>query len=197
MTKVLTDLRQLRSRDTLTQISPNTSGVQADAIVRSIDSELDMPLRMRQTYPTANLVLNIENITLTNPLTLRNKTIPPINNVLPVFTSGTITIDTTGAGNATPSIGSAFALGMTASRFLKIGVNLLSNGSLVLIPGTIGASLAAATNPAMVGFAIGYFVVRTDGSNNTQTILNSDIYQYVGGGGGSGNSGYARIFLSQ
>ena len=84
---------------------------------------------------------------------------------------------------------------MTASQYMKLGINITSTGVLILLAGTPGASLAAATTPAAISgtFAIGYVVVRTDGSNNVQNVLNSDIYQYVGGGGGSGTGNASTI----
>jgi hypothetical protein len=197
MTITRLDARQSIVRDTLTQLAADAANVELDNIARSADSELTMPLRLKQTYPVANLVLNIGNILVTNPEHSRKRTIQPIGGLIPSFTSGTVTLSSTGGGSATPSAGSALSLGMSASQFMKIGVNLISDGTLVLTSGTPGASLAVATIPAPVGLSIGYLVVRTDVSNNVQNILDSDIYQYSGGGGGGGLSGYARIFLNQ
>lgn len=182
-----TDIRQMRSRDTLDRIT-GVADSKLDLIVRDLNSEITPPLPFSVTG--ANRVVTIGNITRTNPTTGLNRTIPPISNLLPSFTSATVTMSATGAGTATPSVGSAINLGMTASQFLKIAVNIDATGSITLTSGTAGASLAAATTPASISglFAVGFFVVRTDGSNNVANVLTTDLYQYVGGGG-SGGSG--------
>ena len=181
------DARQTVSRDSLDQLTPST-GQELDNLLRSINSRVTPPVKLEATS-TPSLVVNVGSILVTNPETSKNHTIPPISGLLPVFTSGTVTADATGAGNITPSVGSAIALSMTASQFLRVGINLNSTGSLVLMKGLAAGSLAAATAPADVvgAFAIGYVVIRTDGSNNVANILNSDVYQYLGGGSGSGS----------
>jgi hypothetical protein len=79
---------------------------------------------------------------------------------------------------------------------LKVGINLDAVGNMTLTAGTAAGSLAAASAPPGISntFGIGYFVLRTDGSNNVANILTSDLYQYMGGGG-SGGSGNANSFL--
>ena len=192
-----TDVRQLIYRPAAPRITA-AAGSAGDTIITALNSEVTPPLAL-QASTTPDLILNVGNITVTNPSSGLNRSIPPILNLLPTFASGTVTLSASGSGTATPSGGSAVNLSMTASQYLKLGVNITSTGVLTLLAGVPGASLAAATVPASVGgtFAIGYLVVRTDGSNNVQNVLNSDIYQYVGGGNGSGTGTYARIFLNQ
>jgi hypothetical protein len=182
MTVTKFDGRQTIIRDTLTQLAANASGVELDNIARSADSELTMPLRMTRTYPTANLLLNIGAISVTNPEHSRTRTIQPIANTIPTFTGGTVTLSSTGGGSATPSTGFALGLGMSASQFMRIGINLSNTGLFVLTKGTAGASYAASGMPTIINsaYAIGYLVVRTDGSNNVQNVLDTDIYQYEG-----------------
>lgn len=187
------DARQIISRDFLDQVlatAPGPTGKELDDVLRSINEELTPPFRMMPSNPN-DLVITVENINVINPETSRNRTIPPINNLLPTFTSATVTLGGTGAGNATPSVGSALALGMSASQFMRIGINIDALGSITLTKGTPGASLAAATTPPTVSglFWVGHFVARTNGSNVTQVIRNQDTYQYVGGGGGGGGAG--------
>lgn len=179
------DARQTISRDTLTRIT-GAANSQADDIFRALDSEITPPLALTATG--ANRVVTIGNITVTNPDTSLNRTIPPISNLIPSFTTATVTLSATGAGTATATGGSTVNLGMTASQFLRIGISLTATGVITLTSGTAAASLAAATIPPTVSglFAIGHVVVRTDGSNNVANVLKGDLYQYVGGGGGSG-----------
>lgn len=181
-----TDLRQIRSRDTLDRIT-GAADSKADLIVRNLNSEITPPLAFSVTG--TDKILTIGNIVKANPTTGLNRTIPPISNTLPTFSSATVTLGAAGTNNATPSTGSAIALGMIASQFLKIGVNVDATGTLTLTSGTPASSLAAATTPATVSglFAIGYFVARTNASNVVQNVLATDLYQYVGGGGGNGS----------
>jgi hypothetical protein len=186
------DARQVIDRDLLNRIT-GASGSQTDTVFAALNSEITPPLAFSVTG--ANRVVTIGNITVTNPSTNLNRTVPPISQLLPAFSSGTVTFDPTGAGNATPSAGSALALGMTASKFMRVGVSIDPLGSLTLTKGTEAASLAAATTPAVPSglFGIGQIVVRTDGSNNVANVLTSDLYQYVGGGGGSGSGDASSI----
>lgn len=190
------DARQTISRDLLRRIT-GAADSELDNILRVLEKEVTPPLSLTASQP-ADLILNIGSITVTNPETSQNKTIPPISNLLPSFTGGTVTMDATGAGNATPSVGSAVALGMSASQYLRIGVNINASGDIVLTKGTAGASLSAATNPPTVAdtFAVGYFVVITNASNNVQNITDAYVYQYSGGGGGNSSNSYARIFIN-
>ena len=195
------DSRQTVSRDQLEQLVNTPSGLnkELDDILRSIDGELTVPFVMRETDPTADLVLNIGGIELTNTDTGRNRTIPPISNVLPTFTSGTVTAGATGADNLVPSAGSLISISMSASQFKKFGVSIDPNGDIVLQGGTAGASVALATNPPLVPntHSVGYFIIETDGSNNVQNIEATDIYQYVGGGAGGSGSGDASTVLTR
>ena len=191
------DARQTISRDTLNQIV-NAADKELDDILRAVDSELTSPLALTENSP-ADLIVNIGALSITNSETGRTRSIPPISNLIPTFASGTVTLDATGAGNATPSSGVAVALGMSASQFLKLGISIDPNGDIVLQGGTAGASVAAATNPPLVPntHSVGYIVVETDGSNNVQNIEASDIFQYVGGGAGGSGSGDASSVISR
>ena len=186
------DARQVISRDVLDQIA--ATGAELDNILRSINSNDTAPLSL--SVAGTNRIVNIGSIFVTNPETNKNKTIPTISNVLPAFTSGTVTAPATGSGTITVSAGTSLVIAMTSSQFLKIGINIDNLGNISLTAGTAGASLAAATAPAAVAntFSPGYVVLRTDGSNNMANILSSDLYQYVGGGGGgSGSSSSTEI----
>lgn len=189
------DARQVIDRDLLNRIT-GASGSQTDTIVAALNSEITPPLAFSVTG--VNRVVTIGNISVTNPSTNLNRSVPPIANLIPAFTSGTITLDPTGAGTATPSVGVALALGMIASRFMRVGINIDSLGLLTLTKGIQATTLAAASTPEVPSglFGIGHIVVRTDGSNNVANVLTSDLYQYVGGGGGSGAGNYARIFMN-
>lgn len=177
---ILSDIRQLRSRDTLSQIS-GVANTELDNIVRAIDKDLTPSFVLSENSP-ASRVVNIGGAIVTHPETGRLHTIPPMNSLSPTFTSGTVTIDATGAGNAVPSVGSNLSLGMSASRFLKISIAFDSSGNLVLQKGSQGVTESAASLPSATAgtYPIGYIVVSTDASNNVNNITASNIYQYRG-----------------
>lgn len=183
------DSTQLEYRgvlDALTLGSATATG--EDTLWPAVNRAVTSPLQMRASTPISR-VLQIDNITVTAPITGRKKTIAPINgNTLPNVTSFTVTSDATGAGSITPSSGTVLALAMTASQFLKIGVHLLSTGALSLSKGTAASTLAAATLPAVPSgsYPIGYIYVATDASNNVANIDETNITMYTGGGGGGG-----------
>jgi len=182
--------RQMVSRDTLDQIANNESGVEVDDLLRSIDEELTVPLRMRATS-TPDLVLNIENITVTNPEHSRKRTIPPINNVLPPFTSGTVTFPATNNNNITnDSGGPAVLLNITAGHYVKAGININTLGQIVVTLGESNAAAASTGTPAVPTgtFAIGFVIVQ-NAAGNISNVENTNIYQYMGGGGGGSGTG--------
>lgn len=173
-----TDLRQTRSRDTLSRTT-GAADSQGDLIVKNLNSEVTPPLALSASNPVSRVV-NIGAINVSNATTGLTKTIQPIAETMPTFTGGTITLPSSGGGSATPSVGSTLSLSMTSSQFLKLGVNINSAGSLVLTKGTAGASAAAATLPATApgSLALGYILVQTDGSNNVQNISGSGLFEY-------------------
>lgn len=181
------DARQTISHDTLDQIAA-AADKQLDDLLRSISSELTMPLRMTPSS-TPDLTLSIGAISVQNPETSRNRTIPTISNTLPAFTSGTVVLPASAGGTITVTPGDNQTLTMSNSSFIKVGINLDANGNIALSFGIEGASEAAATVPPAINntFGIGYIVVETDAGGNVQNIEGSDIFQYMGGGGGGGS----------
>ena len=188
------DSRQTISRDTLDQIAV-VSGAELDNLLRSINEELTPLLRMLPNTGT-DRILNIEDYTITNPETSRKISINPIKKVLPtgiVFpialtfpaaSGGTITISGTSFSASSPT-----TITVSSSNYIKVGINLDSNGFIKLTFGTQGASLAAATAPAPAGGcqAIG-FVAMHNTAGTIDNITNTMIYQYGSGGGGGGIS---------
>ena len=187
------DTRQVTSKESLDQLSSGL--IQLDELLGSINSNDTPPLKLSVTG--LNKVISIGGIVVQNPETSQLRTIPPISNTLPVFTSGTITVGATGVGNIvfTPAVSSPISIGMAANQYRKFGVYLDDSGNLSLTAGLAGVSLAAAGTPSSINgaFGIGYFVVRTDGSNNVQNILVTDIYQYAGSGGGGAGGTIDRV----
>jgi len=187
------DARQTVSADSLNQLT-TAAGAQLDNLLRSIDSNETPPLKLSVTG--TNKIIDIGSIFITNPETLKNRTIPVITTDLPSFSGGTITAPATGAGTITVSPGNNLVIAMTANQYLKVGINLDAAGDISLTQGIADSTLSSASAPRGISntFGIGYFVLRTDSSNDLANIQPSDIYQYTGGGG-SGASGGGAINL--
>ena len=90
-----TDVRQLIYRPAASRITAAT-GSAGDTIITALNSEVTPPLALQATS-TPNLVLNIGNITVTNPSSGLNRSIPPISSLLPTFASGTVTMSASGS----------------------------------------------------------------------------------------------------
>lgn len=193
---------QVVSKDVLSRLykaadyfATDDDNVDLKTLLQSIDLNFRPPLEMTANTP-ADLVLNIGAINVVNTVTDRNRVIPPISNLLPVFTSGTVTFPASSGGNATPSVGNAIVITVSSGNFIKVGINLDANGDIVLQTGTEGASEAAASVPPTIAntFALGYVTLQNVGGT-IQNITETAIYQYVGGGGGGSGSGDASSIL--
>jgi len=187
-----TDTRQLRYNDS--GVSPDLDQVtttvdkQLDNLLRSINSELTQPLRLTPNS-TPNLIVNVGNITVTNPETSRSRTVPPISNTTPAFTTGTITFPAATGGNIVPSSGATVALVCPSGQFTRVGISLNAAGQLTITQGTAGASFAAATAAPIPSntLPIGFIAVHNTGGT-IDNITNAMIYTF-GSGGGAGSSG--------
>jgi hypothetical protein len=189
--------RQTTHRALLKALYPQlpADGKELDDILESIDDELTMPLRMLQNFP-ADRILNIENIIVENSETGRKRTIPPIANLLPAFTSGTVEFPATSGGTIVVTPGTDATLTLTDNYYIKVGINLDATGDLNLTFGQEATTITNATNPPTVPntFAIGYVIIWNNGGS-IYNVVNSYIYQYVGGGGGGSGTGDANSFL--
>jgi len=183
--------KQIVSKDVLKQLykqseyfANDTDNIELDNLLRAIDSAVTPPLRMYETA-TPDLVLNIENVIVSNTETDIRRAIPLLSNILPAFSSGTVTFPASSGGNATPSAGGVIVITVSSGNFIKVGINLDSTGDIVLQAGTEGASEAAATVPSLVTgtFPIGYVVLENVGGV-IQNISNDRIVQYIGAGAG-------------
>lgn len=201
------DSRQTRQRTKLDQLS-TTTDLRLDAIMNLINDELTMPLRMRANLgsgvdgsPDQRLYIDgISVKTLDSGAAdsghERSRTIPPIGGVLPNYSgSGYIEFNaTTGAATASGlTLAGSYSLpSMTNGQFVKVLVWLSATSASVFTFGMeIGvpaASVDAAVLPVPPSgaFALGY-IVMTKGATTYSKVLNENIFQFVGGGGGSGS----------
>lgn len=179
---MLLDVRQLIDRDLLDRIT-GVAGSTGATILAAINKELTPLLELRATSPMS-LTVSVGNILQQNPSTLSQRTIPPINGIIPVFTSGSVVFPSSSGGSATPSAGSPIVITVGSGNFIKVTMNLDNVGNIVIVAGAQGATAAAATMPSPPGntFAIGYVLLQNIGGV-IQNIPNSSIFQFLGGSG--------------
>lgn len=194
------DSRQVESRDILDQVTNGTQPTEVDNLLRSMNSELTPPLRMRQNTGS-DRDLKIDSYVVTNPESGKNRSIQPINGLLPTLTWPiTITAPASSGGSFgitnTSFSGSTPTLTVSVSNYIKVGVALDANGNITITTGVEGASIAAATAPAvpdgLVG--IGYYVLQNV-AGTISNVVNANIYQYGSSGGAGGGSGTASAIL--
>lgn len=188
------DIRQSELREEAPTCKQTTDGstIGVNDLLVSIDNELQPPLRMRVT---ATHVVTVDSIYLTNPETGRQRTIPPVSNLIPLsFSSGTITIPAANNNNIVPSAGDQVLLNIPDGHYARVGVHLNPLGNFVLTIGDSNASLASATAPAVPNnvHAVGHIVVQNVSGTIQDLVADSSIWSYVGGGG-AGGSGNANI----
>jgi hypothetical protein len=176
------DSRQSICRDLLDQIGTSVD-TQIDDSMVAINNELTMPLRLTASA-IADRVVNVGNIIVTDPITYRNRTHPHIGGVVPIFTSGIITLPATTGGNITFStIGSTpVILNCVTSAYVKVLIYLDSAGNLGAVVGDQTVNEADALVPNFVRKAhnIGYILIHNTGGT-IDNITNSKIYQFVSG----------------
>jgi len=182
------DTRQSINHTILARLS-GVADTELDDLLASINTEVTPPLALSVTG--TNKIVNIANILATNAATGLTRTIPPISNTLPTFTSGTITFGGSGPSSytAAPSPGSGTTtFSMTNGFYIKFGVSIDATGNLILQAGTEGATIAAATVPPTVSntFGIGYVIIHNT-AGTIDNILTSALVQFAGGGGGGGS----------
>jgi len=131
----------------------------------------------------------------------RSRTLPPINGQLPIFVTGTLTIPTAYGSNVTNTTGgpvfnidTELASGWTDAAYVRLGVNLNTDGQLEFSVGEESLTEASATMPAVPSglFAVGHIILKREGTD-TRVLAHEHIIQYVGGGSGSGGSGSGGI----
>lgn len=173
----MVDIRQTVSRDNLTQIAESIDKL-GDDLLRAIDKEVTDPIRIRASSP-ASMIVQVENIFVTNPDHLRRRVIPPINGMIPNFSGGTITVPAASGGNLVPSVGSPVVLTLAIGYNANIGVSVDGSGNIVLFVGTAIASTPNLYAPYVPqgSRSVGYFNVQNIGGV-IQTVTNTNVVQY-------------------
>lgn len=186
---------QIVDRDILQQIFPYVSDQLLDTLLRSIDKDLTVPLRA-DASSTPNLVVSIGPAIVNNTVSGRQQSIPHIQNLLPVFTSGSVTFPSADGGTIVVSPGSNLTLNCPSNQYVKILISLDSTGNLIVTQGASNAVEASALVPFPVSNTLPICYVSLFNSLGTITnVQQNKIFQF-GGGGGSGSgtpqSGFAQ-----
>lgn len=180
----LVNANQIVDRDILQEIFPYVSDQLLDLLLRSIDKDLTVPLRA-DASSTPNLVVSIGPAIVNNTVSGRQKSIPHIQNQIPVFTSGTVTFPSANGGTIVVSPGSNVTLNCPINQYVKILVSLDSTGNLIVSQGTSNAVEASALVPFPVSntLPICYISLFNNGGV-IQNVQQNKIFQFGGGGGG-------------
>ncbi|CAB5221440.1 hypothetical protein UFOVP244_165 [uncultured Caudovirales phage] len=200
------DSRQVEYRGLLDQLS-NGSGVsttELDNLLSSINAETTPLLRIVPSSP-ASRVFAVEAPSVYNPETGRKRSIPPINGLIPNFTTALIRIPLYPSDSQTPQpIEVAYAGGewsalnpiyLNPNKYIKIGLNLDPLGKILLTFGNEGSTPeTASAAPAISNtYTIGYVL-----AHSTNGVIDSidaaSVFQYVGNSGGDG-TGTANILV--
>lgn len=188
------DARLLVARDLLSQLFPTASGQQLDLLLRSIDKDLQVPLRADASI-SPNLIVTIGSAEVNNTVSGRQRSIPHIVSAIPIFTGGTVTFPAANGGNITPSAGSPVNLICPIGNFVKVLISLDSTGNLVISQGAASGTEAGALVPPPVSNTLAIcFVSIFNNSGTIQPIAQNKIFQLTGGGGGGGTpeTGFAQ-----
>lgn len=171
------DARQTISRDTLPKIAL-AANTQADALLRSLDSEVTQPLFLSPTA-SPSLTVNVGPSKVANPLTGRTRALSSIGTDAPTITSGTLVFPSASGGTVTITPGINRVITVGSGQWIKGTVTINATNQLDITFGTAAASEALANAPrnpeGTIG--IGYISVQNIGGT-IQPIGISKIYQY-------------------
>lgn len=179
------DDRQVENRTILQELVPYSSDQGLDVLMASINSDLTPPLKVDAQNP-ATLTINIGPGIVPNAESSRNKSISFINNVMPVFTGGTVTFPSTSGGNITTSTGGTYILTLPSGDFVQVLLYLDQNSNINAAIGTPNATLSLATVPNSISNTLPFAYVTLHNIAGTIQNVAQDAIFYIAGGGGSG-----------
>jgi hypothetical protein len=179
--------------------------VNYDQILSDIMKELNGPLRLHATFPTADAKLNFEagNVTLGDGA---ERNLPPLKSQ--IFTIPTSTVDF----QTQATTGATFIISWPAStvgQFRRVGFTLISSGEIQVLFSDEGASLGVLADPGTLfakgGIPLGYVDLectnvagyfKTAGSA-TDVIENSGVHRFGNAGGAGSGAGDAVAFYNE
>jgi hypothetical protein len=200
------DSRQVEYRGSLDQLTYGNQSAPAelDNLLTSINAETTPLLRIVATSPSSRLV-QVQASSVYNPETGRKRSLPPINGLIPNFTSAQIRAPLYSSDSQTlQHFQVSYADGpwsdlkplfLNPNKYVKVGVNLDPLGKILLTFGSEADSPDTAGTAGSIAntYTIGYFVLHST-SGIVDNIDNSSVFQFIGASGGDG-TGTANIFV--
>lgn len=179
------DVRQLKIYVALQQLLPNLTYQQFTTLIRSIDLDLTVPLRV-DAQATPSYVVNVGGTVVSNTVSNRNRSISFINDEIPSLASGTVTFPSVSGGNITTSTGGSEVLTMPNNNYCQVLISLDQFGDILTLAGGASPTLAGALVPSPPANTLpfAYVTLHTTGAS-VDVVTQAMIYQLLGGGGGS------------
>jgi hypothetical protein len=199
------DLRQIEAKTQDFEQLALESGTGLNQIIENIDTDLDFPLKISATFPTADSKLRISNSKMSAPDGV-NKITPPVRKqIFPELDSLWIDFQTQSVSSAL-DFDITWPTTNTVGQFRYMCLTLISSGKIKALFTNEAASEAALVNPGgffvsgglPVGYlaiqctsALGYF--KTAGSISN-VIESAKIFRFGSGSGGGSGTGDANSF---
>lgn len=188
---------QIIHRGLLQQIFPYLSGQELEALLRSIDKDLQVPLRV-DASSTPDLTISIGPGVVDNTVSGRQKSIPHIQNAIPNFTSGTVTFPSVDGGNIVVTPGADLTLAINPNEYIKVLLSLDSTGQIIVTLGPSDPVEANATVPVPVANTLPFaYVSLFNNAGIIENIAQNKIFQFGSGGGGSGSGNVQAGFAQE
>ena len=168
------------------KVTSDTTPTTLDVIVPSIDSNTTPPFSMACTGVNQ---VTISAAVVTNPATNRNRTVNPINQVIPyAYAGAVISTPTTNGGNITSGASSLAVTIGTVSFYIRVGIYINNAGVIRFSPGTAAATINTAGTPAPVGgaYGIGEIILQRSSGSAINNITDANVVMYAGSGSGGG-----------
>lgn len=176
-----------------------------DGIMDAIAQELDAPLRLRATFPTADAKLNFEP-SIIPAADGANKSMAPIKSQVYTLPASTVDFQTQITTGATFVL--AWPSTNTVGYFRRVGFTLIGNGTIQALFSEENVALVGLVNPGTLfvksGVALGFLDIEcTDNTtigkyktaaSASDIIENAKIYRFASGSGGGSGSGNVNDF---
>lgn len=172
------DDRQSLNRSILQQLFPWVGSQTLDILMGSIDSEITPPLTVTATA-SPSLTIDIGPAIVSNSESNRNHSMFFINNLLPAFTSGTVTFPSTSGGNITTSTGGSVILTLPSGDFVQVLLALDSTGHIITTVGAPNSVEASLVVPVPISLTLPFaYVTLFNNAGTIQNVTQSNIYQF-------------------
>jgi hypothetical protein len=191
---------QIKQRTDLDQLGI-VDGAFLSEVLDSVNTELNSPLKLAATFPTADAVLNFET-SVVDTGDGAKESLSPIKSQIYTIPASTIDFQTQATSGAT------FVIVWptnTIGFFRNVGFTLLGNGNIQALFSEENAVQGSLSNPGALfvktGVALGYVALEATSASAFKTagsltdiIENAGIYRFSTGSGGGSGTGDANSF---